>query len=181
MAAPAFMSIADMSGTWAMNRSLSGDTDKLLELQSISWMIRKVLALTSITLSMTHKIVAPSTEHIHIDTVLTGGFEGGPEDLYLDDAEYEREDDIWGNFTLSAKKTSVDNLGVDDEFLKDGFDHKEVVYIKSVNDEYKWTAIQVWGFETINGERRYVRHIRLEHRGGVDHFKIVYDYRPQLA
>jgi hypothetical protein len=39
--------------------------------------------------------------------------------------------------------------------------------------------IQIWGFEIINGEKRYVRHVRFEKKGNnakVITRKLVYDY-----
>ena len=41
----------------------------------------------------------------------------------------------------------------------------------------QWTAVQTWGVEEINGERRYVRHVRLTTpKGDDEQIKLVYDY-----
>ncbi len=39
-------------------------------------------------------------------------------------------------------------------------------------------GLQVWGFETVNGEKRYARHVYFEGpKGEVVTIRLVYDYR----
>jgi hypothetical protein len=67
---------------------------------------------------------------------------------------------------------------LEDEFLKDGWVEEDVLEITTVSEVNKWTSTQTWGFEIIEGERRYTRHVSLEHSKGVTTCKIVYDYSP---
>ena len=44
------------------------------------------------------------------------------------------------------------------------------------NDERGWTADQLWGFEEIDGARRYVRHALIKKGDKIKTMKLVYDY-----
>lgn len=41
-----------------------------------------------------------------------------------------------------------------------------------------WTATQIWGFQTIDGERRHARHIVVAKDGKRVEIRLVYDYLP---
>lgn len=40
-----------------------------------------------------------------------------------------------------------------------------------------WTADQIWGFEEVNGERRYVRHVVARKGDDWKLARLVYDYK----
>ncbi|KAI2782355.1 hypothetical protein F4815DRAFT_443352 [Daldinia loculata] len=42
-----------------------------------------------------------------------------------------------------------------------------------------WTALQVWGFQNVGGERRYVRNVVVAKDGTFVNFKMVYDWVPE--
>ncbi|KAI1653054.1 hypothetical protein F4813DRAFT_376074 [Daldinia decipiens] len=42
-----------------------------------------------------------------------------------------------------------------------------------------WTALQVWGFQNVGGERRYVRNVVVAKNGTFVNFKMVYDWVPE--
>lgn len=41
-----------------------------------------------------------------------------------------------------------------------------------------WTATQIWGFQTVDGKRRYCRHIVVAKGAEKVEFRLVYDYLP---
>ncbi|CAL5874555.1 uncharacterized protein PFLUO_LOCUS8851 [Penicillium psychrofluorescens] len=45
-----------------------------------------------------------------------------------------------------------------------------------VNEEYKWTAEQIWGFEIVNGERRHTRRVAVAKEGQVELARLVYTF-----
>lgn len=50
--------------------------------------------------------------------------------------------------------------------------------VENVDPKGGWTAVQIWGFQIINGERRYVRQVVVEKDGKVEQVKMVYDWLP---
>ncbi len=67
----------------------------------------------------------------------------------------------------------------DDKFLKEGYDDLEGEHVQSYveNKERGWTADQVWGFEEVNKERRYVRHVVVRKGDDWKLARLVYDYQ----
>ncbi|PYH84494.1 hypothetical protein BO82DRAFT_352049 [Aspergillus uvarum CBS 121591] len=99
MAAPAEVTIKNLSGEWTMNKTLSNPTDAILSLQGMSWLTRKALNLATITL---HIDTYPDPEdsaiiHIKIDQTLTGGIKGTSENRISDGKKREHTDHIFGH------------------------------------------------------------------------------------
>ncbi|KAF3934262.1 hypothetical protein ABW19_dt0200742 [Dactylella cylindrospora] len=178
MAAPVEKTVADMTGVYVMNRTLSGNTDEILYLQGVGFITRKALSIATVTLKINHK-TEPDSEIIHIDSVLTGGIKGISEDIFIDDEFHDREDHVWGKFKAKAKRVPVKEI--QDEWLSKGWVGEEVIKIESINEANNWTAVQTWGYQDYNGERRYVRHVTLTHKKGVTTCHMVYDYSPLEA
>jgi hypothetical protein len=64
---------------------LSDDTDKILALQGVSWVTRRILiAIATITLDIKHYKDDEGVEHIDIEQTLTGGITASPEYRTLD-------------------------------------------------------------------------------------------------
>ncbi|EWC45535.1 hypothetical protein DRE_05393 [Drechslerella stenobrocha 248] len=169
MAAPADKTAADMSGSYIMNRSLSGDTDGILALQKVGWLLRKSLGLATVTIALTHDA---ANDVINIHSV-AGGVISTNESVHLDGKAYPRKNDkVWGNFEVVAQKVRA--ADIDDDILREGWAGEEVIQVSSENKEYKWTAVQIWGFKDceIDGktERRYFK--------GTTYCHMVYDYSP---
>ncbi|KAI1437638.1 hypothetical protein GGR50DRAFT_692153 [Xylaria sp. CBS 124048] len=65
MAAPASKTIADLSGKWTLNKSLSDSTDPALTLQGVSWLIRKGIGAATIAITVKEYVEespSPSSE-----------------------------------------------------------------------------------------------------------------------
>ncbi|EAS35261.2 uncharacterized protein CIMG_00615 [Coccidioides immitis RS] len=56
----------------------------------------------------------------------------------------------------------------------EGEDYWVHSWVESVNDG--WTAEQIWGFENINGVRKYTRRVVAEKKGKVIKARLVYDF-----
>lgn len=83
------------------------------------------------------------------------------------------------------KVSELSDSDEDEKFLKNGWS-KDVIESDDVIDgEVEsigngWTARQCWGFEVVDGERRYVRH-SIVHKGkDVKRVRLVYDYKGPL-
>jgi len=183
MAAPLHITTLDFSATWVMNKTLSDDTDEVLRLQGISWLTRRAIGLATITLYAKHYKDDDGVEHIDIQQTLTGGISGTIENRILDWTFREHEDHLFGAVLGRSRRVKLDQI--ENDFLRSGWlpdteEHGAInSYVKSDTPKSgtTWTAEQIWGFEEINGERRYVRHLDFTGPGG-EHLqaRLVYDF-----
>lgn len=70
--------------------------------------------------------------------------------------------------------------GEEVEFLKrEGGDaEEEVVQAVSEKQDKRWSAVHVWGFEEVGGERRYARRVVVRNREGESkRVRMIYDFR----
>lgn len=151
----------------------------------MSWFTRRAIGLATITLYVKHYKDNDNVEHIDIDQRLTGGLPGTTENRTLDWTFRENSDYLFGPVLGKSRRVSLDRI--DNEFLRKGWlpdteQHGAInSYVKSDTPKSNktWIAeqvgpfrhviaslvykslcfVQTWGFEEINGERRYVRHV----------------------
>lgn len=173
------------------NKKLSGDTDAVLTLQGVSWLMRKTIGLATVTLNHTHYKDDAGTEHIDIDQVITpGSLQGTREERALDWEWRDRKDRIFGQVKGRSRRIKLADVADDDDdakWMKDGWDETVVekgecveTYVES--QEGGWTASQFWGFEMVDVERRYVRHVIVKDKTGkkVLKLKLIYDWAGPL-
>ncbi|KAF8203711.1 hypothetical protein BJ912DRAFT_870968 [Pholiota molesta] len=186
MAVPADFTILDISGKFIMNKTLSDPrTDTILQLQGVGWWKRKAISLGTVTLSIKHFKDDEGVEHINIDQTITGGIPGTTEERTLSWKEREHEDSLFGAVIGKSRRVRAEELDI--PFLQEGWtqdtlDHGLVQsYVESNTPKSGtvWIANQTWGMEEINGDRRYMRHVKFTGPQGEDiEAKLVYDYRP---
>ncbi|KAJ5217194.1 hypothetical protein N7468_010202 [Penicillium chermesinum] len=68
--------------------------------------------------------------------------------------------------------------GFEIDAVGDEFGEGEGLFLQNFvdNEESKWTAEQIWGFEIINGERRHTRRVAVTKNGKVEIARLVYSY-----
>ncbi|KAF6813304.1 hypothetical protein CSOJ01_04648 [Colletotrichum sojae] len=192
MAAPSSITIADLSGKWIMNKTLSDSPEPALALQGIGWVVRKAVGIATVTLDIKQYSAPPSppgtgTEpvtHLDIDQIATAGLKGTSEKRCLDMEFREHSDWIFGTVRGQSTFMSIDE--VEDDFLKEnwlegeaeatGPDGKSHIYSHVESIDNGWTATQVWGFQTINGERRYARNVLIKKGDKRVEIRLVYDW-----
>ncbi|EAW10712.1 uncharacterized protein ACLA_051840 [Aspergillus clavatus NRRL 1] len=98
MAAPAEVTIKNLSGEWMMEKSISDPTDPVLSLQGVGWVTRKAIGLASVTLKVTSYADAQDAKvlHVDIDQIVTGGLKGTSEKRQTDWTDREHTDHIFG-------------------------------------------------------------------------------------
>ncbi|KAK1142531.1 hypothetical protein N8T08_007505 [Aspergillus melleus] len=98
MAAPADITIKNLSGEWTMDKNVSDPTEPLLVLQGMGWMLRKALNMATITLQVHSHADStdPKLLQVDIDQVVTGGIKGTSEHRTTDWTKREHEDHIFG-------------------------------------------------------------------------------------
>jgi len=184
MAAPASKTIHDLSGTWTMNKSQSDPTDPILQLQGIGWLIRKAIGLMTVTLIVKQYKDDGGVVHIDIEQPGAAGIKGTTEERQIDGTWREHEDHVFGAVKGTTNWIKISNLKDDDAdeaFLKKGWTDETVSdetvdsYVESINNG--WTARQIWGFEEIDGERKYVRHVVVKKKDKVERARLIYDFK----
>ena len=190
--------------TISQNKTLSDNTDEVLRLQGVSWLKRRAIGLAVITLRVRHYKGDDGVERIDIDQLLTGRIPGSSENRILDWTFREQDDNLFGPVLGKVRRANLDEI--ENEFLRKGWLPDTVrdgvinSYVKSdtPKSHTSWIAeqvrqpfqhaclqnglpIQTWGFEEINNERRYVRHVDFigpenEHIQA----RLVYDFREHI-
>ncbi|KAI9460994.1 hypothetical protein BJY52DRAFT_1203673 [Lactarius psammicola] len=188
MAVPPDLTTLDLSGTWVMNKTLSDDTDEILRLQGVGWWMRSAIGLATVTLYVKHFKDESGVEHIEIDQRLTGGIPGTFENRTLDWTPREHNDHLFGPVVGKSRRVKLDEL--DNEFLRKGWlqdtEQHGAINAYAQSDTPKsgrtWIAEQIWGFELVGDERRYVRHVDfLGPEGEHIQARLVYDFCKMLA
>lgn len=126
----------------------------------------------------------PSTETdvvTHIDiTQSASGLTSTQENRCLDNLFREHSDWLFGAVKGQTRWVALDE--VTDEFLRKDWlvegEGKTLVlsYVESQGNG--WTATQVWGFMTVEGERKYCRRVLVQKGGKRVELRFVYDYVP---
>ncbi|KAI0383755.1 hypothetical protein F5Y04DRAFT_249626 [Hypomontagnella monticulosa] len=151
---------------------------------------------------------APSTSEepvtrIDIQQIATAGVKGTTENRCLDYVFREHSDWLFGHVQGRSRWIGAEELAafvaeggealkekwVEDDFVaKDwlegdaekGGPKGETHVMNHVQSlDAGWTALQVWGFQSVGGERRYVRNIVVAKGDKFVNFKMVYDWVPE--
>jgi len=167
MATPKDLTTLNVSAVYTMNKALSDDIDAILGMQGVTWISRTAISYATVTLYANQ-----------------GGVPGTTEERILDWTPRDHYDYVFGAVTGKSRRLKVDEI--EDKFLRDGWlpdtqEHGVICsWIESDRERsgYSWTSYEVWGFEEIQGERHYTRHIRFTEKPGgkVVYARLVYDY-----
>jgi hypothetical protein len=129
--------------------------------------------------------------HIDIDQTATGGIKGTSEYRDVDDVERPHSDWLFGKTQARTRWIGVDGFPaivaeygdyMTKGWLEDGEGKApggESHLINVVVAEAGWTGAQIWGFQTIGGERRYVRLIQVSKGDKKELVRFIYDFVPQ--
>ncbi|MCJ1226074.1 hypothetical protein MMC12_002723 [Toensbergia leucococca] len=181
MAAPADVTLKDLSGQW--NKTLSDDINAILTLQGIGWFLRKAITLATITLTTTQYIDSEtSLTHIDILQRATGGVSSTTEKRLLNWEWRSHADRIFGEVKGRSRFVELKDVD-DDDFLKEGWlDETDGLYVQSYTESVGngWTANQIWGFEDISGKRYHVRHVVVRTADDWKQARLVYDFQKRL-
>ncbi|TRM66406.1 hypothetical protein BD626DRAFT_567010 [Schizophyllum amplum] len=186
MAVPETYTTLDFSGAFTLNRELSGDTLKILELQGLPEDKRAMVnsGVVGVTIKQSKNEVGVE----QFDVVQTFAGRSQEEARTLDWAD-RKQDSIFGPFSMKSRRAKLSELGTSGDpdakcaFLADGWtaDTREHGVLESYvvtapENKKQWTLVQIWGVDTVNGERRYVRRVRTTTPEGDDaQVMMVYD------
>ncbi|CAG8973052.1 hypothetical protein HYALB_00010826 [Hymenoscyphus albidus] len=193
MAAPASKTVFNMTGVWQINRALSDDIDQMFALQGISWLLRKLLAFTTVRLSMKHRNQDPDGSGPHTNeekppistirvkqTVTPGNFNS--EDTYiLDSVAREHTVPIFGRISVQAEYSSISSIPDAEVLVSTQESGSQTVILDRVKSLGNvWSTSSVWGFGEIGGKRYHTRHSVTKKGDKELRLRIVYDFVREL-
>ncbi|KAI1376279.1 hypothetical protein F4677DRAFT_419452 [Hypoxylon crocopeplum] len=140
---------------------------------------------------------------IDIQQIATAGVKGTAENRCLDYVFREHSDWLFGRVRGRSRFITAEELAAfaapdgparKDEIIEDDFVARDWLeddaektgpdgqthvlnHVESLDAD--WTAVQVWGFQDVGGERRYVRNIVVAKGEKFVSFKMVYDWIPE--
>ncbi|KAJ5605421.1 hypothetical protein N7510_008202 [Penicillium lagena] len=189
MAAPDSAYVHDLTGTWALNKKLSDDPDKVFALQGVPWLVRHALRYGSLSLTMTQSettseatdgVSGEKTTVIHVkQTVHPGGFDSEG-DYPVDGKPHDASLPIFGDVSMQFQYSDVAEVA-DNTFrgsYKESGDSR-IIDEFAINAVKGWEARVIWGFELIDGKRRLTRNTRTTKGGDTVDARFVYDYLTQ--
>ena len=154
----------------------------------MSYLTRKAIAMATITIEVNEYEAPPkppneSTETFtHIDIVQSAsGVSNTNENRCVDDVWREHSDWLFG--TVKGRTIWVSADEITDEYLKAGWDKegdgKNLIFSEVESQDSDWIAKQVWGFQTIDGVRRYTRNVLVAKGDERAELKMIYDFTPE--
>ncbi|KAK2068715.1 hypothetical protein P8C59_003343 [Phyllachora maydis] len=199
MAAPPSQSLNDLSGEWVMNKELSDSAEPALALQGIGWLTRKAIGLATVTLQVKQYVGPPTppaadrgdVTHVDIDQTATGGIKGSTERRCVDGVAREHSDWLFGR--VRGRSRWVAAADVEDAFLARGWllegedegepagpagETRRLLLSVAESLDNGWVATQVWGFQRLEGERRYARNVVVVKGDERVECRLVYDFIP---
>ncbi|KAL8912486.1 MAG: hypothetical protein Q9171_002499 [Xanthocarpia ochracea] len=158
MAAPPHKTLHNIAGRWTLNKSLSDPFTPVLNLQGVNGLIRSIASHTSVHLNITQ----PSPDEIHLQQTATGAsIPAVTEDWILDWKWREGQDPLFGEMKGRARWIEIDKAGIGVE--EAGWDREcdggLLMQAEGNKRDDEWGGMHFWGFEVVEGERRYVRRI----------------------
>ena len=124
--------------------------EDVLRVQNVSWVLRKAIALATVTLTIKHQPDDDGVERIEVVNTLTGGIPGTTELSVLDWTNRSHEDHVFGKILGKSKRVDFPD-GIEDPLMKEGWNvsqgEKEdgvlFFYDESVGGNRRWTVQQV--------------------------------------
>jgi hypothetical protein len=178
--------------TGKQNKTLSDNPEPVLALQGVGWLTRKAIGVATVNLEIKQYDGPPSppstsetpATHVDIEQTLSAGLTGSTEKRCLDTTFREHTDWLFGHVRGQSKWVKPDEI--EDEFLKTGWEEGDseavgpdgashiLSYVESLDRE--WIATQIWGFQVVEGERRYARNVVVTKGEERVAIRMVYDF-----
>ncbi|KAL8849139.1 MAG: hypothetical protein Q9221_005862 [Calogaya cf. arnoldii] len=174
MAAPPHKTLHNIAGRWTLNKSRSDPFTRVLSLQGVNGFICSIAAHTSVHLTISQ----PSYNEIHLQQTATGAsIPAVTEDWILDWTGRDGHDPLFGEMKGRARWIGIDEADVDGEWDRE-CDEGMLMQAEGNKRDDERGGTHYWGFETVDGERRYVRRIFMVNNqtGKKLGVRMVYDY-----
>lgn len=149
----------------------------MLEVQGVNWVTRKAIGSAAVTLTI-KQYTDSETGLTHVDIDQSSSLGAGTQERrVLDWTGREANNPLFGRVQGKTRWATLAEL--DDDFLKEGFEDgtTEVIHTWTEHLDSGATTQQAWGFEIIDGQRYYVRHVVARKGDQVARIKMVYDWQ----
>ena len=176
MAAPPDKILRSLVGKWKLNKDLSNDISSILAIQGTTTLIRKAIASASVNLTISQ----PRENEYHIKQTATSASIPGTTEQYILDSEWRtNKDAFFGEVRGRSKWISLDGAkdleGVEGEWIDS--DEGKLILAEGGKDDGSWEAMRVWGFEGVEGERKWVQRVKVWNKVGEKvQARMVYDF-----
>ncbi|KAM5471941.1 hypothetical protein MauCBS54593_003348 [Microsporum audouinii] len=162
MACPESVTIKSLSGRFKMNKQLSDNSDQLLSLQGLGWVACKAFRMMPIEIDIRQFEDGQGATRIEVDNIVGGGALGrSKETRQLDWNAIERQHTSFGN--IRSRSCWIELHAITDAFLLRGWEGElnvgGLIFSRVESIDHGWIQEQVWGFQEIDGQKRYVRRI----------------------
>ncbi|KAL8719036.1 MAG: hypothetical protein Q9225_003893 [Loekoesia sp. 1 TL-2023] len=173
--------LADLTGKWKLNKSLSTDVASILALQGTSTLIRKAIGSASVTLTISQ----PRENEYKIEQTATAASIPGTTEQYILDGEWRTNHDAFFGevkgrsqwISLDEARSRLEGMEGSSSGWDEDSDGGKLILAEGGSTDGKWEAFRIWGFEDIGGERRYTQSVKVWNREGEEvKGKMVYDF-----
>ena len=166
----------NLSGKWKLNKVLSDDITQVLAIQGTNLLLRKTITSASVTLNISQ----PQPNEYSIKQTATSASIPGTTEQYILDFEWRtNQDAFFGEVRGRSKWISFDEVKADFGDLSANWereDDSQLILTEGGKPDASWTALRIWGFEVIEGERRYTQQVKVWNKQGEEvKVKMVYD------
>lgn len=158
------------------NLQLSDSYDSILKVQGVNWLTRKALNVGSITMTIKQYADEAGFTHLTIDSKSGSGLPGSTESHLLNNETRHPNHPLFGKIT--GRTAWVNLADLPSPWLADGCEQgtTRAILMTTEHLDIDGVTYQAGGFEQLNGEHRYVRHIEVRKGGEALKAKLVYDY-----
>ena len=172
------------------NAQLSDSLDPVFTLQGISWLLRKIVSLATITMYAKQEVDDDGVAVITLDLRATGGIKAETEVRKLDWKEVTSKSGFFGTSRHRSRwidikgQTQSGYGGPLDTYLIEGWLEEPTEKAGEdnlqdfvVNEKNGWSVEQIWGFATIDGKRYHMRKTLVKKGEQVEKARTVYDWK----
>lgn len=181
MAAPSHKTLKDLKGKWRLNKSLSDDITPVLALQGTNTLLRKAISSASVSLAISQ----PQADKYHIkQTATSASIPGTTEEYILDDEWRRNHDAFFGDVNGRSKWITIEDAQRQYPDIRSEWEQGDckVILAEGGKPDDSWTAVRIWGFEEVGGERRYTQRVKVWNKKGEEvKVKMVYDFAGEEA
>jgi len=184
MSAPPILTTKDLNGKYILNKRLSDSAEKIFKEQGVGWITRRRLSTAPIVTAWIRHSRGRGREYLEIDEMFHKRSSKTTERYALDGMPLEFND-VCGRPAVS-RGWRIRTTEIKDQFLKRGWVNDALshsaIYTRVegyINGDLKrrWIEEQTMGFQDLEGDRRFVRHIKFTtEKGKVVAVRLVYDY-----
>lgn len=145
-------------------------------MQGVSWLTRKVLTASAITMRIQQSVDDQGLTHLTIESKSGSALPSSTENRLLNDETRHANHPIFGKITGRTRWAELSALP--SEWLASGWETgtTRVILMTTEHLDHDAVTYQAGGLEILDGERRYVRHVEVRKGGEVLQAKLVYDY-----